>query len=140
MRGAISLTRRTALRQWCESHMSQTMIAVFLASHWTGWTIVWKRPLPGLVSTRFRSNRDNFSASSAAKQGNTKVAKPVSIRKRVFLVGDVFMVNSLISNQIMSVVAAAVQQTAALAAAMPVLRSIGAGAGHWLLPARGNNY
>ena len=30
MRGAISPTRRTALRQWCRSHISQTMIAVFL--------------------------------------------------------------------------------------------------------------
>src|SRR4051794_25235315 len=28
IRGAISTQRRTALRQWCESHMSQTMMAV----------------------------------------------------------------------------------------------------------------
>jgi hypothetical protein len=33
IRGTISSSRRTALRQWCESHMSQTMIAVWPGCH-----------------------------------------------------------------------------------------------------------
>ncbi len=32
MRGASSFSRMTAFRQWCESHMSQTMTAVLCRS------------------------------------------------------------------------------------------------------------
>ncbi len=45
--------------------MSQTMIAVFLASHFAGCMTVLKRPLPGRVSTRLRKDNDSVAGSAA---------------------------------------------------------------------------
>src|SRR5262249_32601608 len=69
IRGAISLRRSVALRLWCRSHMSQTMIAVARASQAAGFSTARYEPLPAEVSTWARSRRFSLSESAPEIDG-----------------------------------------------------------------------
>src|SRR5579863_3085946 len=70
--------------------MSQTMTAVFFASHSAGWPRVWKRPLPALVSTRLRSFSDSLAPSARDPAPEAKVMARADRRRTAagFVMGD----------------------------------------------------
>ena len=80
--GAISVPRRVAFRQWCRSHMSQTITAVWSALHLTG-RLVLLCPLPhGILATwRERTERLKTASSAAWATRETRSVNSVDSAK-----------------------------------------------------------
>src|SRR6266545_807959 len=89
MRGAISTTRRTALRLWCESHISQTITAVCFGFHSTVRVSTSNSPLSRSEGTRRRwVSRKLFGLSpvaSAPLQGSSARVQARMVRARSFV-------------------------------------------------------
>src|SRR5262245_3147050 len=74
IRGTISSSRRTALRQWWASHMSQTMTAVFGAGHCCGFSATVNLPSD---SVRERRLSEKLESSARTRPGRTSRAAQV---------------------------------------------------------------
>src|SRR5688572_17036806 len=82
IRGANSASRFTAFLQWCRSHMSQTMIAVFRGSQRSLVVTAVNSPDPGRDSTRFcRVNSSEDGTDSAAMGDGSNPSANVSPSK-----------------------------------------------------------
>src|SRR5262245_65744351 len=92
MRGAISASRRTAFLQWCRSHMSQTMIAVFFGSQDSATVTTRYSLVFSLDSTRFCSVS---LRSSAALSEIEQSARMEPRKRREAIERDGFMRKSL---------------------------------------------
>jgi hypothetical protein len=88
IRGATSAPRLVALRQWCASHMSQTMTAVLAGSHSRRNWLRVKDPSAFFTAVR-NANLKTASASWACAPGEIQLARTsTTSRYLVMMIGE----------------------------------------------------